>query len=244
MSLNVVRAGPFVRCSWMAASTMRCRVSSCRSARFLSSYFRVMEEIVAQTCLVNYSRSLTHGCATKRRRRGNENRPHRRRHLPHLDDDRDVRDHLQPVPDRRRAADARPHGRPLPVREHSGGDPGGARPGHAREPRAPALGGRRERRHGPVHGRGARRGARRLGALDPAERGELRSRHRARAQLHGRREARARPPHASVPGDAARPPLGLDDALRGVDGEPLPVRPIPAAGRPAAGHEREPFRRR
>ena len=34
------------------------------------------------------------------------------------------------------------------------GDPRGARPGHAREPRAPPLGGRRERRHGPLHGRG------------------------------------------------------------------------------------------
>ena len=31
-----------------------------------------------------------------------QDRPHRRRHLPDLDDDRDVPDHLQPVPDRRR----------------------------------------------------------------------------------------------------------------------------------------------
>src|SRR5919201_1528288 len=40
MSLIVVRAGPFVPCSWIAASTMRRRVSAWLSARFFSSYLR------------------------------------------------------------------------------------------------------------------------------------------------------------------------------------------------------------
>ena len=40
--------------------------------------------------------------------------------------------------------------------------------------------------------------------------------------------------------DAARAPLGLDDGVRGDDQEPVPVRPLHPARRPAAGRERGP----
>jgi hypothetical protein len=53
MALTVARAGPTVWCSSMAASVIRWRVCCMRSALRFISYFRGMEEIIAQICAFN-----------------------------------------------------------------------------------------------------------------------------------------------------------------------------------------------
>src|SRR3712207_4691568 len=56
MALTVVRAGPTVWCSPTAASAILRRVSCMRSALRFISYFRGMEEIIAQICATNLDR--------------------------------------------------------------------------------------------------------------------------------------------------------------------------------------------
>jgi hypothetical protein len=173
--------------------------------------------MIAQRCtliLDNHALGLVrfHCIALCYERRGT-NGPRRRDHqrdLPDLDAPRRSRaDHLQPVPRRRRDADADPHRRPLRLRQHPQGGSRGAGPGSPRLRRAPPLRRRRVRRHGPLHGRGPDRragGQRHVSRPEPDRvRGRLR---RPCARRARRRQDRARRAHAQLHRDAPRPSLG------------------------------------
>ena len=145
---------------------------------------------------------------------GDTHRSRHRRHLSHLHLDAALRHHLQPVLDRRRTPGADSYRRIWGGPERQAGDRGSARSGAAGVCRAPALGRRRERRHGSLPERGARRGARRLRALDHAQCSRSASTSRIPGQQGLRRDARARTPHAALRRNAARASLGLDDGRR------------------------------